>query len=75
MIYTSGYFIAFLGLIIMLFNFKDLYPKLNIWCRLGFILLCLGLILPMLFGFITGRKLQEQVSHLDRVGSRWPVIL
>ena len=31
MIYTSGYFIAFLGLIIMLFNFKDLYPKLNIW--------------------------------------------
>jgi DNA (cytosine-5)-methyltransferase 1 len=21
------------------------------------------------------RKLQEQVSHLDRVGSRWPVIL
>lgn len=54
MIYTSGYFIAFLGLIIMLFNFKDLYPKLNIWCRSGFILLCLGLILPMLFGFITG---------------------
>ena len=54
MIYTSGYFIAFLGLILMLFNFKDLYPKLNIWCRLGFILLCLGLILPMLFGFITG---------------------
>ena len=21
------------------------------------------------------RKLQEQVSHLDRAGSRWPVIL
>ena len=28
-----------------------------------------------LLGLIFYRKLQEQVSHLDRAGSRWPVIL
>ena len=26
-------------------------------------------------GLFSNRKLQEQVSHLDRAGSRWPVIL
>ncbi len=54
MIYTIGYFIAFGGLMIMLFGFKDFYSKINKYNRFGFICLCLGLILPMIYGFIIG---------------------
>jgi len=56
MVYTVGFFFAFCGLLIMLFGIKNFYSNLNKWNRLGFILLCLGLILPMIYGFIDGIK-------------------
>lgn len=54
MIYMIGYFVAFFGLIILLFGFKDFYGNLSKLNRFGFICLCLGLILPMIYGFISG---------------------
>lgn len=53
MIYMIGYFVAFVGLIIILFNFKDFYSKSTTMNRFGFICLSLGLILPMIYGFIS----------------------
>ncbi|MFW3364994.1 hypothetical protein ACN2AU_10630 [Aerococcus viridans] len=54
MIYTIGYFVAFFGLLILLFDFKNIYSSLNTWSKFGFICLCIGLILPMIYGFFEG---------------------
>ena len=54
MIYTFGFFVAFFGLIILLLNPKKLFSKFTLLEKFGFIVLCLGLILPMIYGFING---------------------
>jgi hypothetical protein len=54
MFYTIGYFVAFFGLLLLLCNFKSIYSSLNKWSKFGFICLCIGLILPMIYGFVDG---------------------
>ncbi|UBU72158.1 hypothetical protein [Lactococcus lactis] len=46
MIYTIGYYIAVIGLVIMMFGFKSFYSQMNKWSRFGFIFLALGLAFP-----------------------------
>ena len=52
MIYTIGYYIAVIGLVIMMFGFKSFYSQMNKWSRFGFI--SLGLAFPIFYDFIVG---------------------
>ncbi|WP_341784530.1 hypothetical protein V4331_10250 (plasmid) [Lactococcus formosensis subsp. formosensis] len=54
MIYTIGYYIADIGLVIMMFGFKSFYSQMNKWSRFGFIFLALGLAFPIVYDFIIG---------------------
>ena len=54
MIYTIGYYVALIGLVIMMFGFKSFYSQMNKWSRFGFIFLALGLAFPIVYGFIVG---------------------
>ena len=54
MIYTIGYYIAVIGLVIMMFGFKSFYSQMNKWSRVGFIFLALGLAFPIFYDFIVG---------------------
>ena len=42
MIYTIGYYIAVIGLVIMMFGFKSFYSQMNKWSRFWFIIFSLG---------------------------------
>jgi len=52
MIYTIGYYIAVIGLVIMMFGVKSFYSQMNKWSRFGFIFLALGLAFPIVYDFI-----------------------
>ena len=54
MIYTIGYYIAVIGLVIMMFGFKSFYLQMNKWSRFGFIFSALGLAYPRIYDFIVG---------------------
>ena len=54
MIYTIGYYIAVIGLVIMMFGFKSFYLQMNKWSRFGFIFSALGLAYPIIYDFIVG---------------------
>ena len=54
MIYTIGYYIAVIGLVIMMFGFKSFYSQMNKWSRFGLICLSLGLTFPIIYDFIIG---------------------
>ena len=54
MIYTIGYYIAIIGLVIMMFGFKSFYSQMNKWSRFGFIFSALGLAFPIFYDFIVG---------------------
>ena len=54
MIYTIGYYIAVIGLVIMMFGFKSFYSQMNKWSRFGIIFLALGLAFPIFYDFIVG---------------------
>ena len=40
MIYTIGYYIAVIGLVIMMFGFKSFYSQMNKWSRVWFVFFC-----------------------------------
>ncbi|WP_353891650.1 hypothetical protein ABVR74_09010 [Lactococcus lactis subsp. lactis] len=54
MIYTIGYYIAVIGLVIMMFGVKSFYSQMNKWSRFGLIFLVLGLAFPIVYDFIVG---------------------
>ena len=54
MIYTIGYYIAVIGLVIMMFGFKSFYSQMNKWSRFCFIFLSLGLAFTIVYDFIVG---------------------
>lgn len=54
MIYRIGYYVAVIGLVIMIFGFKSFYSKMDKWSRIGFICLSLGLAFPIVYDFIIG---------------------
>jgi hypothetical protein len=54
MIYTIGYYIAVIGLVIMMFGVKSFYSQMNKWSRFGFIFSALGLAYPIIYDFIVG---------------------
>ena len=52
MIYTIGYYIAVIGLVIMMFGFKSFYSQMNKWSRFGFIFLDLSHAFTIVYVFI-----------------------
>ncbi|WP_332407763.1 hypothetical protein [Pseudolactococcus laudensis] len=52
MIYTIGYYIAVIGLVIMMFGFKSFYSQMNKWSHFGFIFSAIGLAFPIVYDFI-----------------------
>ena len=52
MIYTIGYYIAFIVLVIIMFGFISFYSQLNKWSRFCLIFLDLGLAFSIVYRFI-----------------------
>lgn len=42
-------FATFIGFILLLNNWRELYPKLNTYQKIGFMLLCLGTLVPIFY--------------------------
>ena len=54
MIYIIGYYAAFIGIIILLTHAKRFFKKLNLLEKIGFIITSIGIIVPIVYGFIDG---------------------
>ncbi|TPR12611.1 hypothetical protein [Apilactobacillus timberlakei] len=54
MIYIIGYTVSLIGLLMLLFSWKKFFPKLDKLQKFAFSILSLGIIVPMIYGFVIG---------------------
>ncbi|WP_105957115.1 hypothetical protein [Apilactobacillus quenuiae] len=54
MIYIIGYTVSLIGLLMLLFSWKTFFPKLDKLQKFAFSILSLGIIVPMIYGFVIG---------------------
>ncbi|TPR17773.1 hypothetical protein DY138_05105 [Apilactobacillus timberlakei] len=54
MIYIIGYTVSLIGLLMLLFSWKKFFPKLGKIQQFAFVILSLGIIVPMIYGFVIG---------------------
>ncbi|UQS84713.1 hypothetical protein MOO46_05550 [Apilactobacillus apisilvae] len=54
MVYIIGYCVTLVGLGFFISDWKNLLSKLNKLQKIGFIMIALGIIIPMIYGLVNG---------------------
>lgn len=54
MLYIIGYYAALIGIIILLTHAKSFFKKLDLLEKIGFTITSIGIIIPIVYGFING---------------------
>lgn len=54
MIYIIGYMATLVGLLILITRWNNFFGKLNKLEKFAYIIICLGIMIPLVYGFVMG---------------------